>query len=251
MSLVAVYGVPGLSFAELTFMLTDLGVGFVAAQSGKPTKVGESEGSRIVPIVFGSAKSFMDNYEKVRFRSVAFVCDTYSKLAHELNWPLLGVEVVGKGKHEYKQFDTEALVSLLNESDTLTEPCEINLDIKIYNPTASLIAKFSESALTKSHTLMYKIKDVEIRARTVLLVKAWFTGQVKNSDVLYTKLRDLHTNDKYVDDLLLVLTGKDGMLLRTVVIKSKAEPDKLDNLARKAHISPFDVRYLLSAGKKK
>jgi hypothetical protein len=250
--IVSIYGIPGLSFAELTYMLTDLGMGFMAAPSEKkPMKVGEPTSDRVVPVVFGSAKAFMIHYRRIRFRSVALVCDTYSKLNNELNWPMAGVRDLGKGKHEYIRFDREELGLLLRQSDRLRVATAVNLEVKIYNPTNELIEKFSDSALSQSSTLVYKIKNQDQRARTFTLVKSYFTGVVRGSDAVYTKLRSIHDNDKFVDALLAVLTGKEGIALRNVVILGKAEPDKIDMLARKANISPFDIRYLLSTGKKK
>ncbi len=49
---------------------------------------------------------------------------------------------------------------------------------------------------------------------------------------------------------MTVLTNKEGLALRKVVIEGKTNPDKIDGLARSADVSPFDIRYLLSGGTK-
>lgn len=249
--IVAVYGIPGLSFAELTYLLTDLGIGFMAAANGKPSKVGSPTRDHVVPIVFGSAKVFVENHKKVKFRAVALVCDTYTRLKKELDWPLVGVRELPKDQHEYMQFDRQELGALLQEADKFTEATSVNLNVKVYDPTTDLISTFGDSALSQAQTLMYKVKNQDMRSRTFACVKAWFTGQIKSADALYTKLKSIHDNEKYIDSLLGVLTSKDGNVLRKVVIQGKNDPDKIDALARKVNITPFDIRYLLSTGKKK
>jgi hypothetical protein len=247
--IVAVHGVPGLSFAELTYFLTELGIGFVAVIKS-PVKVGSPNKDRVVPIVFSSAKSLLENRDKIKFRSVAFVCDSYQRLHNELNWNVVGVRELGRDRHEYIRFERQEIGELIQKADKLRTPATINTSVKVYNPTVRLIEKFADSALAKSHTLMHRIKNQDQRAKTFALVKGWFTGQVKGKDVLYTKLSHLHKNDKYLETLMLVLTNKEGMMLRQVVIEGKMHPDKIDGLAKGANVSPFDIRYLLSGPKK-
>lgn len=248
--IVAVYGIPGLSFAELTYSITELGIGFMAVNP-KPVKVGSPTTKRVVPVVFNGAKSFIDNHKRIKFRAIAFVCDSYPRLHNELNWPCAGVKELGKDKHEYIPFSSNEIGNLIQQADKLTEQTSVNLSIKAYNPSARMIEKFSDSALAKSHTMMHRIKDQDTRARTFGIVKAWFTGDVKSKDALFTKLKNIHMNNKYVDELLFVLTNKDGMSLRKAAIEGKSNPNKIDMLARKCNVTPFDIRYILSGGGKK
>jgi hypothetical protein len=248
--IVAVYGVPGLSFAELTYFITELGIGFMAVNP-KPVKVGSPTTSRVVPVVFNGAKSFIDNHKRIKFRAVAFICDSYHRLHKELNWPCVGVRELGKDKHEYTPFSSTEIGGLIQQADKLKVQTSVNLSIKVYNPSVTMIEKFSDSALAKSHTMMHRIKDQDTRARTFAIVKAWFIGDVKSKDSLYTKLKNVHVNSKYVEELLTVLTNKEGLALRRAAMEGRNKPGKIDALARKSNVTPFDIRYILSGGGKK
>lgn len=250
MSLVALYGVPGLSFAELTYLLTELGVGFMAV-TDKPTKVGELTSDRVVPVAFSSARNFLQHHKKIKFRAAALVCDTYAKLHKEHGWDVIGVQETGKKKYEFTQFHTRELHELLQHADTLHEPIVLATEnIKVYDPAREMINKFSLSALSQSQTMMYKIKNAEVRSKTFALVRGWFVGDVKTADKLSGKLRSLHTSEKYVTDLMTVLTSPVAMTLRRVTTESRKNPARIEALTKKAHLSPFDVRYLLSKGKR-
>ena len=248
--IVALYGVPGLSFAELTYLLTELGIGFMAV-SDKPTKIGDPAKEHIVPVVFNSARSFMVHHKKIKFRSVALVCDTYTKLKREHNWPLVGVEEISKKKHVFTEFHLRELGALLQIADTMSERVVIDAEVpKVYDPASEMIKRFAQSALSQSQTMMYKVKDQEARSKTFALVKGWFLGDVKTQETLQGRLRVIHTSDKYLKDLMIVLTSQNAMTLRRVAIESRKNPDRIEALTKKANLSPFDVRYLLSKGKR-
>lgn len=249
MSIVALYGVPGLSFAELTYLLTELGIGFMAV-TDKPTKVGEPTKDHIVPVVFNSVRSFLVHHKKIKFRAIGLVCDTYTKLRIEHDFKVVGVEEINKKKHRYTQFHREELGALLQEADKQTTRMSVDMESKTYDPASEMIKKFSQSALAQSQTMMYKVKDQEIRSKTFALVKGWFLGDIKTSETLNGRLRSIHTSDKYVADLMVVLTSQPANALRRVTTEAKKNPDRIEVLTKKANISPFDVRYLLSKGKR-
>ena len=245
----ALYGLPGLSFAELTYLLTELGIGFMAV-TDKPSKVGEPDRAHIVPVVFASVRSFMMHHKKIKFRAVGLVCDTYTKLRIEHDFEVVGVEETSKKKHRYTQFHKEELGALLQEADKLTTRISVGQEGKVYDPASEMIKKFSQSALSQSQTMMYKVKDQEARSKTFALVKGWFLGDVKTVETLQGRLRAVHSNDKYLTELMIVMTSPQAMTLRRVAIESRKNPDKIEALTKKANISPFDVRYLLSKGKR-
>jgi hypothetical protein len=247
--IVAVFGVPGLSFAELTYLLTELGIGFMAV-TDKPHRIGQPSQNHIVPVVFGSVRSFLQHYQKIKFRSVAFVCDTYTKLAIEHGFGVLGVNKLSSKRHEYTQFHVQELGAILQSVDGLRMPitAENLIEPKAYDPAAEMISKFSQSALTQTQSLMYKVKNQELRSKTFLLVKSWFLGDIKSSDTLRSRLKNIHSSDKYVDDLMVVMTASEGQALRRVTIESRKNPNRIEVLTKRANISPFDVRYLLSKG---
>lgn len=247
--IVALYGVPGLSFAELTYLLTELGIGFLAV-SDKPTRIGDPSNKHVVPVVFSSARSFLQHHTKIKFRAAAFVCDTYTKLKSEHGWEVIGVQELGKKKHSYTQFDSAELAAVLQHADTLNEKTAFATETKVYDPASEMIKKFSQSALAQSQTMMYKVKNQELRSKTFALVKGWFVGDVKTQEVLNNRLATIHSSDKYVADLMTVLTSAHAQALRKVTIESRKNPQRVETLAKKANLSPFDVRYLLSKGKR-
>ncbi len=245
--IVALFGVPGLSFAELTYLMTELGIGFMAV-TDKPHKVGEPTRDHVVPVVFGSARSFLQHHRKIRFRSAAFVCDTYAKLRREHGWEVVGVNEVKK-RHHYTQFRKDELGALLQSVDHLREPISITEELpKSYDPASEMIKKFALSALSQTQSMMYKVKNQEVRSKTFALVRGWFMGEVKTAETLLNRLKAIHTSEKYVTDLMLVMTGPNALALRRVTIEARKDPTRIETLTKKANISPFDVRYLLSKG---
>lgn len=248
-NIVALYGVPGLSFAELTYLLTELGIGFMAV-TDKPTKVGEPTKKHVVPVVFNSARSFLMNHSRIKFRACAFVCDTYAKLKKEHGWEVIGVEEVGKKKHVYTRFHQKELADLLQHADKLDGSTCYAVETKVYDPAAEMIKKFAQSALAQSQTMMYKVKNQDMRSKTFALVKGWFVGDIKTKETLNSRLDNIHTSEKYVTDLMAVLTSTHALALRRVTIDSRKNPNKIESLTKKANLSPFDVRYLLSKGKR-
>ena len=250
--IVALYGSPGLSFAELTYMMTELGIGFMAVKD-RPQKIGDPSPKHVIPVIFNSGSSFLKNKNKIKFRSVVFVCESYTKLKREYGWPMIGVIQGKKNQHSYIQFDKKELGLLLQEADQLTVPIDlssIKSVQKVYDPASEMISKFSKSALSQAQTMMYKVKNQELRSKTFELVREWFVGKAKSKDALKTNLHRLHKNPKYVDDLTIILTSPLGMSLRRATTESRKDPKKLEILAKKANLSPFDIRYLLSKGKR-
>lgn len=249
--IVAIFGVPGLSFAELTYLLTELGIGFMAV-TDKPQKVGEPNKNHVVPVVFSSARSLLQHHSKIKFRSVALVCDNYAKLKREHGWTVVGTREVSKNGHEYVQFGSRELGDLIQSADLLARsPVEIEGTVpKAYDPASEMISKFADSALSQTQSMMYKVKNQEIRSKTFAMIRGWFVGDVKTSDTLQSRLRSIHTSDKYVTDLMNIMTAPAALTLRRVTIEVKKNPDRLEIVTKKAKISPFDVRYLLSKGKR-
>lgn len=245
--IVALHGVPGLSFAELTYMLTDLGIGYMAVTTNKPTKIGDPRTDHVVPVVFKSARSFADHHAKIKFRSVAFICDSYHRLHVELKWPVIGVDVDKKG-HRFKSFHQHDLGMLLQADDQLTTPVKVDIEFTAYDPTEKMVQKFEKSALSQSQTLMYRIKNQELRSKTFMVVREWFVGLIKSKDTLKGRIFTLHKNDKYSTDLLKILLSDHGASLRKAAIEGRAKPTRIDAICKKNKISPFDVRYLLSKG---
>jgi hypothetical protein len=247
--IVALYGLPGLSFAEITYMLTDLGIGFMAV-TDRPIKVGDPDRKHVVPVVFNSARSFLMNHTKIKFRACAFVCDTYAKLKKEHGWEVVGVTEINKKKHVYTQFHKRELADLLQHADKLRGKTCYATETKVYDPASDLIKKFAQSALAQSQTMMYKVKNQDLRSKTFALVKGWFIGDVKTQETLNSRLSAIHSSDKYVTDLMVVLTSVHALSLRRVTIESRKNPTRIEALTKKANLSPFDVRYLLSKGKR-
>lgn len=248
--IVALFGVPGLSFAELTYLLTELGIGFMAV-TDKPSKIGEPTRNRVVPVVFSSARSFLLHHSKIKFRSAALVCDTYTKLKREHGWTVVGVNEINKKRHEYIQFGSRELGALLQQADILTTAIRVDEQVpRVYDPASEMIRKFADSALSQTQSMMYKVKNQEVRSKTFALVRAWFVGEIKTSETLMSRLRNIHTSDKYVADLMIIMTGTAAMALRRVTIEGRKDITRIEALAKKANISPFDVRYLLSKGKR-
>lgn len=247
--IVALYGVPGLSFAELTYLMTEMGIGFMAVND-KPVKIGDPNKDRVVPVVFGSARSFLLNHSKIKFRAAAFVCDTYTKLKKEHGWEVVGVEEINKKKHLYTQFHVKEIADLLQHADKLDGQTCYPVETRVYDPAGEMIKKFSQSALAQSQTMMYKVKNQDMRSKTFALVKGWFVGDIKTKETLNSKLDSIHSSEKYVTDLMIVLTSTHALALRRVTIDSRKNPNKIESLTKKANLSPFDVRYLLSKGKR-
>lgn len=242
--IVAIYGVPGLSFAEVTYMLTSLGIGYVAVTKG-PTKIGGPSPDHVIPVVFSSAKQFLDNRSKIKFRAVPLICDSFHKLHTELKIPVVGVEITKKGP-VYTQFSQKELGALLQQADKLTEPAELEIKFKPHDPTKKMISKFSESALSQAQTVVYRVKNQELRSKTFGLIKDWFVGKIKSKESLKLKVYALHRNEKYGSVLESILLSSHGQALRNSVIESQKNMARIEIVCKKNKISPFDVRYLLS-----
>lgn len=242
--IVAVYGVPGLSFAEVTYMLTSLGIGYVAVEKG-PKKIGGPSPDHVIPVVFNSAKQFIDNRNKIKFRAVPLICDSFHKLHTELKLPVIGVEATKKGP-VYLRFSQTELGDLLQKADKLTEPVDLRIEFKAHDPTRKMIRKFAESALSQTQTVVYRVKNQELRSKTFGLIKDWFTGKIKSKEGLKLKVYALHRNEKYGSDLETILLSAHGIALRNSVIEAQKNPARIETVCKRNKISPFDVRYLLS-----
>lgn len=249
--IVALYGIPGLSYAELTYMLTELGIGFVTKTGSGPVKqIGSPRKDHVVPVVFQSAKDVVDSKDKIKFRSVVFVTDTFTRLHKELKWPVVGLTVSKNGTPEYTKFDRTDLGNLLQQADKLSQPITVSSEFVAYNPTNEMLEKFKDSALAMSHTLMHKIKDQTVRSETFEFVRMYFMGKV-SVDWVMAQVARIGLTEFYSSQLHTILTSVDGKKLRRVVTASIQKPEQLEAFAKKDGISPFDVRYLLSKDKKK
>ena len=245
--IVALHGIPGLSYAEVTYMLSRIGVGFLAV-TNKPQKVGTIDTEHVIPVVFASARAFYTHHAKVNFRAVALICDTYPKLHAEMSWPVVGVEKLpgSNFKHRFTTFTDDDLREVLRIADSNTEATPINLKFTVYDPTDTMIQKFGKSALSQSQTIMYKIKNLDQRSKTFAVIRDWFHGTIRSEEVMRGRVNIIHSNEKFANDLHNVLLSEHAKILRKAVIESKTNVNRIDAICKRAKISPFDVRYLLS-----
>jgi hypothetical protein len=248
--IVAIHGVPGLSFAETTYMLSDLGLAFVGVMEGKKPHIsGNLDKRHVTPVVFDSAKSFVAHNHRISLRYVAFVCDSYQRLHVDLGWPVVGVVPKNRNNRipEFVQFDRKEMGLLLQADDRLREPVQFVTTVtKKASPSDELISKFGVSALSQAQTIVYKIKDQDVRSRTFLVVRRWFMSELSGAEKLRAKLQSLAISRKHAEEMCDVLLSEPGMKLRRAVSIVKKNPDKITLAAKEARVSAFDIRYLMS-----
>lgn len=234
----AVYGIPGLTVLELVY--------FLRSESLSHGVVGNTlakwEGKHKVapyPVVFPSLRKLRSVEHKFKAPVVALVVDCPYVLSSVQGLTLLGAKV-DKTNVNFQPFvatDLKKALKQLKGRPVSLAPVPVD-----YVP--AVLKKFRGSSLGGLQTLMYKVKDKEVRAKVNVVVRDYFlTGQ----PLAKTKrsLSSLVGGSAF--DGLVTLLGSEGCKnLQRAVVAVKDNPSKLKAAARKNKVSPFDVKYILS-----
>lgn len=241
--IVSALGLPGLSVLETSYMLNTLGLSYGVVDNGKLKHIkGRVQKQSFVPVIFTSAESLVRTYKKFKSaRVVALVCDTPWVLHYEIGLPLGGADIKKSGVL-FSTFGLKELRSYLLSVKSSKDSLDFYRDT--YSLIGSALKEYSASSLSSLQTLLYKIKDIELRGNVSKAIKKWIMSDRAYGE-LEPKLRKC-LQEKALDNMRLVLTSKDMKNFRKAVCAASVSPDKTDKVAKTYKVSAFDIKYIIS-----
>lgn len=243
MSVAAVFGLPTLTVLELSFMLKHLKITHgIVRPSGLERVVDEVKLDR-TPVVFSSGRCFAQTRDKFKIEVTALVVDSPVVLHKEYQLPLIGAEISSKSVVTLQPSLGFKDIKQLITTDFGDVP--VPIERVAYNPIADVLKLYNASSLGALQTQLYRVKDLDVRAEVNTEVRNYFLSRM-SIDRLESRLTRV-AGPKVSRLFIQLLSAPDMQSLRSAVHQVKASPDRINTVAKKLKISPFDIKYLLSA----
>lgn len=236
---IAVYGIPGLTVLETLYMLklADVTHGVVSTTF---TKIPGKLTLESTPVVFPSMSRFISTKQKFKVPITALVVDNPYVLSDSYKVPLLGAQVTNFTV-KYSSFSKDTLLSTLKEPEQFTG--SFTPDSLDYSK--QILKKFRGSSLGGLQTMQYKVKDKDTRALVNTVVKNYF---IRGLSLATTKEKLTQLVPGPVAESFLSLLSTEGCCnLKDAIQEVQRHPTKIDRIATKYKVSPFDIKYMLAS----
>lgn len=236
---IAVYGLPGLSVLEVLYMLrlAEVTHGLVSTSF---TKIPGKLTLDVTPVVFPSMARFINTRQKFKVPITALVVDNPYVLADSYQVPLLGAQITSFTV-KYDSFSKDALLSTLTKPESFKGSfTPVSLDY-----SKQILKKFRGSSLGGLQTMQYKVKDKDTRALVNTVVKNFFLKGLSLSTTK-EKLNQL-VPGSVANSFVTMLSTEGCANLRDAVQEVRKHPTKINRIAAKYKVSPFDIKYMLAS----
>ena len=233
--IVAAYGVPWLSVLELTHVMEGLDHPYGVVNRQGLTKLNVDKPQMLVtPVVFASAGLVVNTQKRFKSRILALVVDQETVLERELGLVNMGPQALGRVQ----------LKSIIRQSQRLTTP--VLIERQPYSPVADVLSRFKQSSMSMLQTAIHKAKRVDPNTEVGKLVYGWLKSEL-SAERVRSKLQRLGPKG---EDLCTLMATKEVKKLRMAVTAVAATGEaKIDVVARKHGVTPFDIRFVLRATK--
>lgn len=246
--IVRAFGIPTMTRAQVCTALDKLNVDYGVVQAGQLERfrLKGREKTPCVPIVFDTASSFLARQNKFKVRVLALVIGDPITLNLSLGLPCLGVRVDKSFKVEQVPFNLAVLREVVRRTADAEDHILVTrepLDI----PT-QLLGNYSTSVLPTLQAVLYKIKDKTAReqvSRAVRLFLASPSTLNKLEPQLYKFMGTSAESSRTTMRLMEILRTDEFKVFRTAV-RTARTTGRIDAVAKKHRISPFDIRYTLA-----
>lgn len=236
--LVAAYGLPTLSVLELSYWLEGTGLSYGVVRNTGLQKVKKQRGP-VTPVVFSSARLWARTVSRFTGDVLAFVVDDPITLSREYGLPLVGGELV------HDRFIAQTVKhSDLAKLLTVRKPQQIQVTRSPFNPVAKILKGYRSSVLAVLQTQFYRIKKTEGREDVVAAVRAWLPTREPIS-TLSGRLSRI-VSERQANLVIGILKSPEFVKFRSAIQDVKANPKRINAVAKQHKISPFDIKYVLA-----
>lgn len=246
--IVRAFGIPTMTRAQICTALEELNVDYGVVHKGKLDKhrVRGREKMPCVPIVFETASAFLARQEKFNVRVLALVMGDPITLNQSLGLPCLGVRVDKNFKVEKVPFNLSVLREIVRRTADAED--HIRVTREVMDISTKLLGNYSTSVLPTLQGVLYKIKDKTSREQISRAIRIFLAGPASMNKLepqLYKFMGSATEAQRVVTKLIEILRTDEFKTFRMAVRTARAT-GRIDAVAKKHRISPFDIRYTLA-----